>query len=128
MTVFIFCTCSLLKMSFYLRSSWHITLEFTPWCVYVHPSFLCAALQSGQLYASISEDSFCLPRFLEGKGRAEESELPCQRVNFPIQVCTSCLQFALCPRCVLTNQSVSVVLKRSAKCELKCLHCSLLSL
>lgn len=68
--------------------------------------FLCAALQSEQLYASISEYSFCLQRVLEGKGRAEESEFPCQWVNFPIQVCTSCLQFALCHRCVLTNQSL----------------------
>lgn len=99
-----------------------------------HGVFVCIHLSSVLL---CTQDSYMPPfpnvvfayqRVLEGKGRAEESELPCQRVNFPIQVCTSCLQFALCPRCVLTNQSVSVVLKHSAKCELKCLHCSLLSL
>lgn len=62
---------------------------------------------------------------LEGEGRAEESKSPRQWVNhLHIRVCATCSHFSLCPRCVLRIWSQSV----SAKRELKCLHCSLLSL
>lgn len=88
------------------RSSWHITLEFTMVC-------LCASIFP--LCSSAVRTVICLHFWIQFllttcSGGERESwrkwvTMPAGK-NFPVQVCTSCLQFALCHRCVLTNQSL----------------------